>query len=111
MVRVSPRTGRNEQQNFCSGYSEPTGDLFERVRAPLGLGGELVDDRLQLGVHLGRFAVELLLGGEQRLQVRHQEQYSRVVQGRQLVVQFRVQHLVRPLCLLQRFASLCDLQL
>lgn len=41
-------------------------------------------------VYLGRFRVEDLFCVEERLQIRHQEEYSRVVQCRKLVVEFRV---------------------
>ena len=88
----------------------PTVDLLQRVGAALGFGGQFVYDRFQLGVHLGRFAVELLLAREQRLQVRHQEQYSRIVQGRQFVVQLGIQHLVCALCFLQLFTASRNLE-
>lgn len=59
--------------------------------------------------HLGRLAVEHLLGGEQCLQIGDQEQDARVVQCGQLVVQLRVQDLVGSPRLLQLLAAFGDL--
>lgn len=50
--------------------------------------------------------MEHLFGREQRLQVGDQKQYPRVVQGRQFVVQFRVQDLVGSSGLVQLFTPL-----
>lgn len=55
--------------------------------------------------HLGRFIVEHLLGGKQCLQVGNQEQYSRIVEGGQLIMQFRIQNFIGATCLLQLFAA------
>lgn len=54
--------------------------------------------------------MEQLLGREQRLQVVDVEQHARVEQRRQLVVQLRVQHLVRALGLFELLAAFRHLE-
>lgn len=50
-----------------------------------------------------------LLGSEQRLQIGHQKQDARIMQCRQLVVQFSVQNFVRSPCFLQLLSALGNL--
>jgi len=59
--------------------------------------------------YLRRFIVEHLFCSEQCLQIGYQKQYSRIVQGGQLIMQFRIQNFVGATSLLQLFTSFCKL--
>ena len=108
------------------------GEGFPWQRSLLNLLGELVPDSLKLTEHLrgeirmitrpkmliaavcaylGCFGVEDFFCRKESLHVCYQEEDSGVVQGRELVMQFWVQHLISPLGILHLFLDLDEFRL